>query len=241
LREVESASEQIAAKYSSDEYLLSASRTSDFETKNIVPNIHKLYAFAAVYDLDFSELLKWYGVNLSELRNDSELTPNLVTHRTRSSLANYLRIPVRLDPAFDPLRTSNFARFIQEWGSVPAAYIDQLSTTPFTYVRIGSADLTMYPLVMPGSFVQVDESKGYVGGKWRSEYERPIYLVETRDELVCCWCEIQGSKIVLQSHPLSQVPVRLLNYPQEAEILGMVIGIAMSFAHLERGPSEVGR
>ena len=86
----------------------------------------------------------------------------------------------------------------------------------------------MAPLLMPGSFVQVDENKKYRSGPWRSEYERPIYLVETRTEMVCCWCEVQGDRIVLQSHPLSGVPVRVLKFPQEAEIIGQVVGVAFS-------------
>jgi len=33
---------------------------------------------------------------------------------------------------------------------------------------------------------------------------------------------------VLQPHPLSPVPVRILKHPQEAEVLGQVVGVAMS-------------
>ena len=76
----------------------------------------------------------------------------------------------------------------------------------------------MYPILPPGSFVQVDETKNKVGeGIWRSEYERPIYFVEMRDGYTCCWCSTKRDSIVLQPHPLSPVPVRVLKYPQEAE------------------------
>ena len=34
--------------------------------------------------------------------------------------------------------------------------------------------------------------------------------------------------MVLQPHPLSPVPARILKHPQEAEVLGQVVGIAMS-------------
>jgi hypothetical protein len=86
----------------------------------------------------------------------------------------------------------------------------------------------MYPILPPGSFVQVDETKNKVGeGAWRSEFERPIYFVEMRDAYTCCWCSTKRDSIVLQPHPLSPVPVRVLKYPQEAEILGQVVGVAM--------------
>ena len=230
LRDVEKASEQIANKHASEEYLLSASRISDFETKDIVPHIHKLYSFAAIYDLDYLELLRWYGVDLTEARKDAQLAPNLATHQSQASLGQSLSVPIRLDGGFDPSKTLNVARFIQEWGVVPLAYLQELAGRQFTYIHVGINDRTMYPLILPGSFLQVDESMGYVTGRWRSEYERPIYLVETREGLMCCWCELQGGKIVLQPHPLSQVPVRILSYPQEAEILGTVVGIAMSLS-----------
>jgi hypothetical protein len=235
---LELASEEIVRKYGSDEFLLSASRVSDFEIKNTVPSIHKLYAFAVLYDLEYAELLSWYGIDVSKVRHDVQLFPPRLTHRAPTSLPSSISVPATLDPAFDSRRTANFVRLVQQWGVVPTAYLEQLATRPFTYVLIGAEDRTMYPLIMPGSFVQVDESKEYVTGSWRSEYERPIYLVETRHELICCWCELQGSKIILQSHPLSQVPVRVMSHPQEAEIVGRVVGIAMSLSHFERDPSE---
>src|SRR5208283_2959551 len=70
-----------------------------------------------------------------------------------------------------------------------------------------------------GSFVQVDEAKNKVEevgeGRWRSEFERPIYFVEMRDGYTCCWCSMRRDSIVLQPHPLSPASVRVLRHPQE--------------------------
>ena len=86
----------------------------------------------------------------------------------------------------------------------------------------------MYPLLLPGSFLQVDESRDQVlQGVWRSEYERPIYFVETRQGFTCCWCALDGDQITLQPHPLSPVPVRVVRHPQDAEVIGQVVGVAM--------------
>jgi hypothetical protein len=74
----------------------------------------------------------------------------------------------------------------------------------------------------------VDETKTKViQGVWRSEYERPIYFVETRAGHVCCWCTLKGDQLVLQPHPLSPVAIRVMKHPQEAEIVGQVVGIAL--------------
>jgi hypothetical protein len=119
-------------------------------------------------------------------------------------------------------------RVVEQWGVVPLTYLDQFSDRRYTYGYIGSKDFTMYPILPPGTFVQIDESKArVVDGAWRSEYERPIYFVETRDGYTCCWCTLQQEGLVLQSHPLSPVPVRVLKHPQDAEVIGQVVGVAM--------------
>jgi hypothetical protein len=76
--------------------------------------------------------------------------------------------------------------------------------------------------------LQIDESKTRVSrGPWRTEYQRPIYLVELRDEFMCCWCELRGTEILLQPHPQSGVQTRLCKHGQEAEVVGQVVGLAM--------------
>jgi hypothetical protein len=119
----------------------------------------------------------------------------------------------------------------------------------YTYGYIGSADLTMNPLLPPGSFVQVDESRNQVlKGNWRSEYERPIYFVETREGYTCSWCTRSREELILLPHPLSPVPPRVLRV-QEAEVIGQVVGVAMKLGislkeadhdedHENRGPDS---
>jgi len=139
-----------------------------------------------------------------------------------------VHMPVRMDPSFDPRKTLNFGRMVEQWGTVPLAYLEQFAKVDFTYGYIGREDLTMYPILPPGSFIQVDESRDKVlDGGWRSEYERPIYFVETRDGHTCCWCTLTREEIILQPHPLSPVPPRVLRYPQQAEVIGQVVGVAM--------------
>jgi len=113
-----------------------------------------------------------------------------------------------------------------EW--LPLAYLEQLSKIDYTYGYIGSEDLTMYPILPPGSFIQVDEARNKVlEGGWRSEYERPIYFIETREGDTCCWCTISRDDVILQPHPLSPVAPRVLRYPQQAEVIGQVVGVAL--------------
>jgi transcriptional regulator with XRE-family HTH domain len=229
MRDVESASARIAERHGNDEYAIPPSRLSDVETKGVIPSIYRMYSLAVIYRRDVRELLSWYGVDLNRVAADLELAFPPKSHFSEALAGiSAVQVPVRLDPGFDPRRTANFGRMVEQWGLVPMAYLEQFANCEFTYGYVGSEDLTMYPILPPGSFVQVDESKNRViEGGWRSEYERPIYFVETRNGHTCCWCTLTREELILQPHPLSPVAARALKYPQEAEIIGQVVGVAM--------------
>lgn len=229
MREVETASARIAQRHANDEFSVSPSRLSDIETKGLVPSIFRLYSLAVVYRCDLREMLSWYGIDLGLSAPDLHLSLPPRSHFTETLQgARSIEIPTRLDPGFDPRRTTNLSRMVEQWGLVPLAYLAMLGGDKFTYGYVGSEDFTMYPLLPPGTFLQVDESRTEVAqGVWRSEFERPIYFVETRDGYTCCWCSLKGDQIVLQPHPLSPVAVRVMRHPQDAEVIGRVVGIAL--------------
>ena len=229
MRDVETASARIAQRHGNDEFAIPPSRLSDIETKGVLPSVYRLYSLAVIYRRDLRQLLTWYGVDFNGIAADLELALPPKSHLSAAlaDVAN-VQVPVRLDPSFDPRRTVNFGRMVEQWGLVPLAYLAQFASCEYTYGYVGSEDLTMYPILPPGSFVQVDESKNRVqDGGWRSEYERPIYFVETRSGHTCCWCTLSGDDIILQSHPLSPVAARVLKFPQDAEVIGQVVGVAI--------------
>ncbi len=229
LRDVEVSSTQLADSRGIEEFIINPSRLSDIETKGVIPSIYRLYVLSVIYRADFTELLKLYGVDLSSTASDFAICRPGKTHRLEIAAGRgTVQIPVKLDPGFDVRHSTDLGRMIEDWGVVPLQYLQELSKKKYTYAYIGMEDLTMYPLLLPGSFVQVDEDRSRVEEKkWRSELERPIYFVETREGHVCCWCSVRRGEIVLQSHPLSPVPARILKHPQEAEVLGQVVGVAM--------------
>jgi len=229
MRDVEGATTRIAVKHANDEFAVPPSRLSDIETKGVIPSIYRLYSLSVIYRRDIRELLSWYGVDLNAVTEDVGLAAPPKSHfmETLANVAD-VQVPVRLDPSFDSRQTSNIGRFVEQWGLVPLSYLAQFAGCDFTYGYVGSEDWTMYPILPPGTFVQVDESKDVVSaGGWRSEYERPIYFVETRQGHICSWCSLVGDELILQSHPLSPVPARVLKYPQEADVVGQVVGVAM--------------
>jgi transcriptional regulator with XRE-family HTH domain len=229
LRDVELASTALAETRGIEEFTINPSRLSDIETKGVIPSIYRLYVLSVIYRADFTELLKLYGVDLSFTAADFSICSPGKTHRIEIAEGRgNVQIPTKLDPGFDVRRSTDLGRMIESWGTVPMQYLQELSKKKYTYAYIGMEDLTMYPLLLPGSFIQVDEDRSRVEEKkWRSELERPIYFVETREGHVCCWCSVRRGEIVLQSHPLSPIPARILKHPQEAEVLGQVVGVAM--------------
>jgi hypothetical protein len=245
MRDVETSSARIADKYRNEEYSVPPSRLSDIETKGLLPSIHRLYTFSVIYRRDLRELLSWYGIDVSNTAADLGLVAPPKSHLSGAldGLAT-VQVPLRMDPAFDESRTMNLGRMVEQWGAVPLAYLAQFANSDFTYGYIGLEDLTMYPILPPGSFIQVDESRSkVVEGAWRSEYERPVYFVETRDGHTCCWCSMRKDEIVLQPHPLSPVAIRILRHPQEAEVIGQVVGVAMKLTEwhaLEPSPGGKG-
>jgi transcriptional regulator with XRE-family HTH domain len=246
IRDVEAASLRIAEKHGSQSYGISLSRLSDIETKGVVPSLHKLYALAVIYRRDIQELLTFYGVNPDSCVGDVEVALPEPKNTHRFSLFNRLPcadIPIELDPAFGITATTDIGRMVVRWGNVPLQMLSELiKDRKYSYAYIGTKDLTMYPLILPGSFVQVDESSNTITKKmWRSEFERPIYFIETRQGFVCSWCELSGSTLMLTSHPLSPVPSRYLRLGTEAEIIGQVVGVAMRLdGWLTHGSEQAG-
>ena len=240
IRDVEAASGRIAARHGNEDFTISPSRLSDIETKGILPNIYRLYSLSVIYRRDQREMLAWYGIDPNETAADLALSEPPKSHIAETfDSVTAVNVPVRLDPGFDPRRTANLGRMIERWGLVPLAYLSQFTHTKYTYGYIGSEDFTMYPVLLPGSFIQVDGSANTVTeGSWRSEYERPIYFVESREGYTACWCALKGDLLVLQPHPLSPVPVRMRKHPQDAEVLGQVVGIAMRLNDWHPAPAQ---
>ena len=243
MRDVEAASLAIAQKLENPEFQVPISRLSDIESKGVLPNLFRLFSLSVIYGKDHRDLCAFYGVDWDAMASVRECAQVPKTHLF-SALRGALtfRIPTVVDPAFDVRRTTNIARMLQKWGTVPASFLAQAAATGHTYAYVGTEDFTMYPLVMPGSFLQVDEGNTEVLQEgWRSEYERPIYFIETRKEFICAWCKLSNGHLITQPHSLSPATPRVFRHPREAEVIGRVVGIAMRLHDWEPDNSHNGK
>jgi len=229
-RDVESASQRIASQYGNNEFLIGLSRLSDIENKGTVPSLFKLYSLCAIYGLDFTAALGWYGIDLGQLPIDAT---HFAHDQTRTfdlpaSDRASVNLPLELNENFDLRITTYFSRYIKRWGKISVALLNSLDLRRHRYAFIGTDDWSMYPILVPGSFVQVDETKKRVAQDgWTNEYERPIYLLEHRHGFQCGWCSYNSGFLLVQGHSSSHEPPSVYNYPGEAEIIGQVVGVAM--------------
>jgi hypothetical protein len=229
-RDVEEASTRIAAQHNNDEFIVALSRLADIENKGTMPSVYRLYSLCAIYRLEMSEVLAWYGVSLSTLPADAALIEHAQTHLVSfTAEEGDVQVPISLDPGLDLSRTVFLSRLIQRWGSLPLVLLNHKDLRNYRYGLIGSEDFSMSPIIPPGSLVVIDESKRKIASSgWTSEFDRPIYFLEHRDGYLCGWCTLRQGSLLVQPHPSSQTELKSYRYPEEIEVIGQITQVAMS-------------
>ncbi|HWB99717.1 MAG TPA: helix-turn-helix transcriptional regulator [Bryobacteraceae bacterium] len=236
-RDVEEASLRIAERHKNDEFVIALSRLSDIENKGTVPTIYRLYSLCAIYRLEISEVLEWYGVELSALPGDAATIAVERTHLIGFGGDGHgeVQIPLSLDPGLDLRKTTYLSRLIQRWGKLPLSLLNGMDLKNHRYAFIGSEDWSMYPLIQPGALVLIDENRRkVVNAGWSNEFERPIYFFEHRKGYVCSWCTLNDNQMVLQPHPASMCYPEVYAYPEDIDVIGQVAGVAMLLDQAKR-------
>jgi transcriptional regulator with XRE-family HTH domain len=221
-RDVERSSYELAARRGRPEFILRISRLADIENHGVVPGLHKLYTLAVIYHLSPLELFRWYEVPLEECFQEGLTFPASETHPMAPPVS--LRIPMRFDPAFDPRRTEFLSRMVESWGRFEGSLMT--GNGKYSYGYVGLSDRRMVPLLRPGSVVLVDTLIREINDEnWTNEHDRPMFFVDVRKGYRCGWFHKDGNRIVMQPHPLSRCLPESWRSPDEAEIVGKVVGM----------------
>ena len=221
-RDVERSSLELAEHRGRPEFILHISRLADIENRGVVPSLHKVYTLAVVYHLNPMDLLRWYEVPVDEFFGDAAAFPTPQSHLMAPPTS--LRIPLHFDPAFDPKRTEFLSRMVEEWGKFEGVLTSTNGKHRYGY--IGLSDRRMVPILRPGSIVLVDASVHRVEETdWATEYDRPMYFVEIRDGYRCGWFHQDSGRLVMQPHPLSRCLPETWCIPNDAEVVGRVVGV----------------
>lgn len=242
VRQVEQASRRIAEAKGDKRFCISNGWLAQLEKGTSEPSIHKLFSLSVVYRVEFLELIRLYGVDLSEARKYEPVANPHLTQLLSSEFQDKKLAGLSGISAFN---SSRRVTSLIPGGRRPAditsfAGLQHSKAELSAYGYIGLNDLTMYPLIRPGAIVHIDTTQKKLQPiTWHSEYERPIYFIELRDSYACGWCELQGNQLLIIPHQSSPVAIRRLTYLKEAEIVGRVTGFETRCVDQEIKGSEV--
>jgi transcriptional regulator with XRE-family HTH domain len=97
---------------------------------------------------------------------------------------------------------------------------------------VGRKDRSLYPMIRPGAIITVDTHQRAIAShkEWTSEFDRPVYLLYTRNGYVCGWCQLTegGTRLNVVSHLMAKLDVLPLAYGKDVEVVGRVVSVAMS-------------
>jgi transcriptional regulator with XRE-family HTH domain len=241
-RDVEARSQQIADDRHNREYYLSHSWVTDIENGKFKPSIYKIYSLSAIYRVGYTEVLACFGLPIAELGRYRASMGVPRTHLLGSGVdldAQDVPLPVRFKPEFQLEKTNLLAQVVEKWDQIPVGFLHHLDLRKSVFGYIGLEDYTLYPLIRPGSLVQIDSTQRKISAeKWKTEFDRPIYFVELRDGYVCSWCQVDHGQLIVIPHPHAREDVRRFDYPSQAEIVGRVTGVSMRITEeAQRGSS----
>jgi hypothetical protein len=199
----------------------------------------KQHTLGVIYHENWSNILSFFGLRVADIGRDQALFgfPNtrLVRGSVEQEILGNLIVPVRAREGLQLAKTNLLTHLREIWGEIPIPLLQHLDLKKFIYGYVGLEDLTMHPLVRPGSFVQIDESQRKIRpGTWQNEFERPLYFIELRGAYVCSWCEIKEGHLLSIPYSTSPCEIRRFPYPREAEVVGRVTGVAMRIAATAR-------
>ena len=222
------------------EYAISNTWLSAVEIGDSTPSIYKLYSLSVIYGVAFTELLSYYGVDLEQIGMDQAKLSLPFTRLADLKIYDEHRLvsfPIQLDAGFNLAATNLLPRMVETWGEVPMSLIQHLNIRESLYGYIGLKDFFMYPLLRPGSFVQIDKDQTLISKSWRTEFDRPIYFLELHEGYACSWVDVMGKNLLLLPHPQSGCRARLFARPTDVEVVGRVTAVAMRLSQFPDEPA----
>lgn len=238
-RGVEEYSRRIARLANNKAFLVPHSSLSELEKPTSdPPSIYKLFSLCVIYRVSFRELLDIYGLpveDISRFQTEIQLSQTHLISSDAHDLNARVSFPVKIDPDINLSETHLLSRIVQAWRQIPLAFLQRFGMKKSVFGYIGMQDFTLYPYIRPGSIVQIDdrETKIQPGG-WDTNFDRPIYFLQLRDGFACGWCQLDGSHLSIIPFSAARWPVRRLHFPNDVDIVGRVVGVAMTLPSSNR-------
>lgn len=239
-RDVERLSQHVAKEKNNQEYCISHTWLTDIENGQFTPSIYKLYSLSLIYKCSYDEMLSFFGICFREMGKEQMSLALPHTHLLAPTFAEArqpLLAQLELRQRVEFKQTNLVSKMFENLGEVPISVLHRMNPQNTLCGYIGLEDDTLYPMIRPGSFVQIDPRQTKINAAtWQSEFDRPIYFVELRDSYVCSWCQLDRGCLTLVPCPQSRERVRQIRYPADADILGRVTAVTMRIADSQDAP-----
>lgn len=116
-------------------------------------------------------------------------------------------------------------RLLGAWSDTPLLLMLDVDWERGPLVLVGLSDRMMWPLIPPGSVLQLNQKVRTVANGQFSEFERPIYLIEFKGRFYCCHAQRRGDMLRLISHAESPFPPAISIPFKEAKVRGQLTTI----------------
>jgi transcriptional regulator with XRE-family HTH domain len=237
-RDVEQASQEIAARRGNPDFTISLSRLADIENNGRTPTIFRSYSLSAIYHLNLHELLDWYGVPVGLLTEEALQIKLAETHQLAVTPNGHGVAACESQGDINLNKTTYLNQLIRQWGKAPIHIMEGADQRVHRYGLVGLDDWSMFPILRPGSLVLIDESRRKIArGGWTGEFDRPIYFLEHRDGYLCGWCAVGSGRLFVLPHPASEKCPLVFNYPGDIDVIGQVTGVVMLFDPAKKRPA----
>ena len=231
-RDVERLSYELSQQKKNPYYYISHTWVADIEAGKFKPNLFKLHGLSLIYQIDLDETLGFFGLSFREAAREPGLV-GLPKTRLIEPLDNSNRsiiAPLELRDRVKIEHTNLVSRMFENWAEVPLGLLQHMDLKNGLYGYVGTKDYTLFPLIRPGSFVQIDAGQTKITNNWQNEIDRPIYFVELREGYVCAWCELHRNQLLLLPTIQSGAKTKQVRFPDDADIVGRVTAVTMRIA-----------
>jgi transcriptional regulator with XRE-family HTH domain len=218
LREVEERSLRLVQEWGSSSYQVSAGWLVRLEREEHDLTVNKLKSLANIYGMAPEQLLRCADLENAQNPTLKLLsTPNATLLLGEGPLGTQAKYLLPDEPLLDqPPDETTLLRAN-----------DGQSLATHLRAIIGKRDRTLDPMIPAGSIVHIDTQNRVIAARkdWKHEFQRPIYLLMTRDAYFCGWCELDRASnwLTLIPHPLSPDVSRRWKYRTEIENMGRVV------------------
>jgi transcriptional regulator with XRE-family HTH domain len=222
LREVMARSQIVAKVWGNPSLVVHYGYLGKVEQGKHNPTVDKFFSLTEVYSQSADEMLRAYksqcGVSLLP---DPVGGPNLTQMITGG----------RLEERALHFLPQNFGATPPPAQTLLLPPSDSIDKHRYIRVVVGSFNHTLSPYYRPGTIFTIDTHRRAIASykQWTSEFDRPIYLLYTREGYLCAWCELDetSSWLTVVPHICSKAPHKHLRYGREVEVVGRAKNVSI--------------